>query len=156
MKLKAILGLAGLSLAATAGAQPALAWSVADQNPDRVLLVSEATGSGDVARAGVLTVFAKPHDGADRTFAYWTIDCGTEMVLDEGATRFLGGQEIGKSASVTPGGPRVAALGTVEKAIYEFVCIGPLANADSTPLPTTDAAIAHAGELLARWESAGR
>jgi hypothetical protein len=97
MKLKAILGLAGLSLAATAGAQPALSWSVADQNPDRVLLVSEATGSGDIARAGVLTVFAKPHDGADRTFAYWTIDCGTEMVLDEGATRFSAGRRMARA-----------------------------------------------------------
>lgn len=153
MKLSLIIALAGLSLATAADGQPTVSWSVVDNGPESVLLVSDGAGSGAVVRTAVLTVFAKPHDGADRTSGYWTFDCSTEMVLDEGATRFLGAQEIGKAKSSTPNGPHLAEIGTAERTIYEFVCIGPLANADSTPLPSTDAAVAYARELLARWKA---
>jgi hypothetical protein len=147
-----MLALAALSIeSAASAAQPDRQWSVVDNSPASVLLVSQDSGSGDVVRAAVLTVFAKPQDGADSTFAFWTIDCASEMVLDEGSTRFLGGQEVGKVASTTPRGPRLSTIGTAEKAVTDFICIGPLASADPTPLPTTDRAIAHAQELLALW-----
>jgi hypothetical protein len=152
MKRTVMLALAALSMGSAAmAAQPDRQWSVVDNSPGSVLLVSEDPGSGNVVRVAVLTVYAKTQNGADSTFAFWTIDCATEMVLDEGATRYLGSQDVGKSQSVTPGGPRRAALGTAEKAVTDFICIGPLANADSTPLPTTDRAIEHAKELLALW-----
>ena len=149
--VRGVLGALAILMLAGAAPRPETKWRVVDVGWDFVLLVTEdVPGSGDVVPSGVLTVFANPQDGADSVFGYLTINCATDMMFDEGATRLLGTQPVGKRASLTPHGPEIVSPATPEHKIFEYVCIGPLANADLTPLPTTAAAIAHARRLLTR------
>lgn len=119
--------------------------------PNQVMIIRSVAHAPDgMPRVEVLFLYSPAEQGTDRIDNFFTIDCNTKKIRDDGGTEWLDGDYLEPSPSETGNALVPTSEGTVHRGMVDFACG---TGGSLGEMRKRDTAVAHALDWLKQMQA---